>query len=252
MAADKFLDGKVALVTGGAAGIGRAISLALARAGAVTVVADVKIDDSEQATHKIIQAEGGKARSLELDVSDFEAVKESFKDLEKELGGLYALVNNAGITADQLMGRMSREQWDKVIGVNLGGCFNCCRAASRVMLKGREGRVINVSSVVARIGRPGQANYAASKSGIEGLTRSLAIELGHRGITVNAVAPGFIDTDMTRALPEEMLERFIENIPLGRSGSIEEVAQAVLFLAGPGASYITGQTLHVNGGLYFG
>ncbi len=250
MSPGKELEGKVAVVTGATRGIGREVAIALGRAGAVTVVVD-NVGPGKDPTHELIREAGGRAHFKKLDVADFKAAQDAMKETEKEMGGLYILVNNAGVTADQVTGRMKPAQWKKVMDTNLGGGFNCCRAASRIMIRRKQGRIINISSVVARMGRPGQANYAASKAGIEGLTRSLALELGHRGITVNAVAPGYIDTDMTRALPEELRKRIEESIPLGRPGTTEDVAGAVLFLAGPAASYITGQTIHVNGGLFF-
>jgi 3-oxoacyl-[acyl-carrier protein] reductase len=252
MADEKVLSGNVAVVTGAARGIGREIAISLAKAGAEVIVCDVIKDEADDATHKIITQAGQKAEFIELDVSDFERVSDAFKKIESDCGGLHILINNAGVTDDQLMGRMKPANWNKVIDVNLNGCFNTCRAASRIMLKQKSGRIINVSSIVARIGRPGQTNYGASKAGIEGITRSLALELGHRGITVNAVAPGYIDTDMTKSLSDEVKEEIYKRIPIGRPGSPADVADLVLFLAGPGASYITGQTIQINGGLYFG
>lgn len=240
MPAERELAGKIALVTGGARGIGRAIGLALAEAGATVIVADVAEPEHRDLPFR------------RLDVCDYETVQETIKTVAAEHGGLHVLVNNAGVTADQVLGRMKPADWRRVMAVNLDGAFHCARAAARIMIKQREGRIISLASIIGRIGRIGQANYAASKAGLEGLTRALALELAHRGVTVNAVAPGFIESEMTRALPAAVRDEILKGIPLRRAGAPEEVAELVRFLAGPRASYITGQTIHINGGLYFG
>ncbi len=242
------LHGKTAVVTGGSRGIGAAVALRLSEDGARVVIADVEPGDR---TCDDILSRGGSASFVELDVTDFDAVREAFQDVDKRSGGIHVLVNNAGINRDQVLGRMKPAQWREVLEVNLEGCFNCCRQASRAMIRQKEGRIINMSSVVARLGRAGQANYAASKAGIEGLTRSLALELARLGITVNAVAPGYIDTEMTRELSDDVRAEIMGHIPLQRGGEPAEVAALISFLAGPGGAYITGQTIGVNGGLFF-
>lgn len=244
------LEGRVALVTGGSRGIGQAIAIELAAAGASVVLTYRGGAQGAEQTVKRIEEAGGTARAAQCDVADLAAVEALVKQTTSELGGLDIVVNNAGITADQLILRMKPEDFDSVVATNLRGCWNLCKAAARPLLKAREaGRIINLSSVVAQMGNPGQSNYAATKGGIEALTRSLAKELGSRGITVNAVAPGFIDTAMTRELPDEVRERLLEQIPVGRLGSVEDVARVVRFLATDAAGYITGQVIHVNGGL---
>jgi 3-oxoacyl-[acyl-carrier protein] reductase len=240
---------KVALVTGGSRGIGRAIALELARAGCAVLLSYRSRAEEAAEVVKAIEQTGGKALAAAADVADYAAAEALVAQAQAHFGGLDVLVNNAGVTQDQLILRMKPEDFDSVIATNLRGTWNLCRAAARPFVRARAGRIINLSSVVAARGNPGQSNYAASKGGIEALTRSLARELASRGITVNAVAPGFIDTDMTRELPQSARTRLLEEIPLGRMGAVEDVAHAVRFLASAEASYITGQVIHVNGGL---
>ena len=241
--------GKVIAVTGGSRGIGRAIAQHLASEGAHVVLTYVKAATAAQNTLEAIKQGGGSAEALPLEVSDFAATQLFFKDLDARYGRLDALVNNAGITADNLLLRMKEEEWDSVLDVNLKGTFNCTRAAARSMVKARKGRIVNITSVVAVTGNPGQSNYAASKAGIIGFTRALALELASRSITVNAVAPGFIDTEMTMALPEKVRDELLGRIPLGRLGQVEEVGALVSFLISEEEGYITGQAIHLNGGL---
>ena len=240
---------RVALVTGGSRGIGRAIALELARAGAQVVFTWVANPDAAAETEKAIAEAGGRGRALRCDVADHDAIDALVAQIQQEHGRLDVVVNNAGIARDQLILRMKPEDFDAVIATNLRGAWSVCRAAIKPMLKQRWGRIINLSSVVAQMGNAGQSNYAASKGGVEALTRSLAREVGSRNITVNAVAPGFIDTDMTRDLPEPAKKALAERIPLGRLGSAEDVAGVVRFLASEAAGYVTGQVIHVNGGL---
>ena len=242
------LSGKVALVTGAARGIGEAISRALAKAGAACCVADVD-EVGAKTVVKDIADEGGRAVAVACDVTDADQVGTMVDRCVAELGRLDILVNNAGITRDALGIRLKPADWDIVMGVNLTGTWLCSQAALKVMLKQRSGRIINISSVVGVMGNVGQANYAASKAGVIGLTKALAREGALREVTVNAIAPGFIDTAMTQALPEKIREELLSHIPLGRLGSPEDVAHAVLFLSGDGACYITGQVIHINGGM---
>jgi 3-oxoacyl-[acyl-carrier protein] reductase len=245
------LEGKIALVTGASAGIGRATALELAREGAAVAVLARSRDKLESLAAEI-RAAGGKALALAADVSDAGAVQEAVDTAILELGGLHLLVNNAGITRDNLILRMKDEDWDAVLETNLKSAFLFCRAAAKHFLRQKEGGIINIASVVGLTGNAGQANYAASKGGLIAFTLSLAKELASRGIRVNAVAPGFIETAMTDALPESARESTRSLIPLGRFGSPLEIAKVVAFLAGPGASYITGATLRVDGGLAMG
>jgi 3-oxoacyl-[acyl-carrier protein] reductase len=240
---------RIALVTGGARGIGRAIALALARPGVTLYLNDVVLGEEAERTQQEVEAKGAVARLVEFNVADAAAVNQGIDQIIKESGRLDLLVNNAGINRDNLIVRMKETEWDAVLGVNLKGAFNCIRAVSRPMVKQRSGRIINISSVVGVMGNAGQANYVASKAGLIGLTKTVARELASRNITVNAVAPGFIQTEMTEALPEAVRQQMLAQIPLGRFGTSEEVAQAVAFLASDAATYITGQVIHVNGGM---
>ncbi|MBI4683874.1 MAG: 3-oxoacyl-[acyl-carrier-protein] reductase [Nitrospirae bacterium] len=241
--------GQVAIVTGGARGIGKSIAEALATKGVNPVIADIGLEQAGE-TSAGIERLGVKSMAVSLDVSKAEEVIRVFDDILKEFGRIDILVNNAGITRDSLIMRMKEEDWDAVISVNLKSVFLCSREAIKVMTKQRYGRIINIASVVAFMGNPGQANYSASKAGIVGLTKTIAKEYASRGITANAVAPGFITTAMTDKLPDNVKEEMKKAIPLGRFGMPEDVANAVVFLASPQASYITGQIMHVNGGMY--
>ena len=243
------LDDRVAIVTGASRGIGRAILLELARQGA-TVVGTATSDEGAQAISAAVAEAGGRGRGARLDVRDAAACEQLLESIQREIGSVGILVNNAGITRDNLAMRMKDDEWSEVIDTNLGAVFRMCRLVMRPMMKARFGRIINITSVVGSSGNAGQANYAAAKAGVAGMTRSLARELGSRGITVNCVAPGFIDTDMTRALSSEQTSALASQIPLGRFGEPADIAAAVAFLASPSAGYITGATLHVNGGMY--
>ena len=240
--------GKVALVTGGAQGIGRTIALELAKQGSDVAVVDVNLESAE-ATAKEIEALGRRSLALKVDVRSFEETLGMVSKTVEALGGLQILVNNAGITRDKLLLRMGEEDWDAVMDVNLKGSFNATHAAIKVMSKARYGRIVNIASIVGLIGNAGQANYSASKAGLIGLTKTTAREFASRSVTCNAVAPGFIDTAMTQAMPEKAREALIGQIPTSRLGTPEDVANAVLFLASDEASYITGHVLSVNGGM---
>ncbi|MBM4275884.1 MAG: 3-oxoacyl-[acyl-carrier-protein] reductase [Deltaproteobacteria bacterium] len=242
-------DLRVALITGAARGIGRAIALELARPGMVVYLNDVVLGDDAAWTREKVEAQGAQARLLGFNVADAAAVQAGIDQIIKESGRLDILVNNAGITRDNIIVRMKDAEWDQVLEVNLKGAFNCIRAVTKPMLKQRYGRIINISSVVGVMGNPGQANYVASKAGLIGLTKTVARELASRHITVNAVAPGFIQTEMTEALPQNVKDAMLAQIPLGRFGTPEEVAYAVAFLASEAAAYLTGQMIHVNGGM---
>jgi len=244
-----MLTDQLALVTGSSRGIGQAIAHALGQQGA-TVIGTATSEAGAQKISQALQAAGIKGTGLMLDVADAESVTNCLKQVAAEYGSPDILVNNAGITRDSLLMMMKDEQWDEIINTNLNSIFRMCKAVIRPMMKKRNGRIINISSVVGATGNPGQTNYAATKAGLIGFSKSLAREIGSRNITVNTVAPGFIDTDMTRELSEEQKQNLVGQVPLGRLGSADEIASAVVFLASPGAAYITGETIHVNGGMY--
>src|SRR3990167_6371459 len=241
---------KIAIVTGGSRGIGRAITLSLAKEGATVVLSYKSNIQAAEETVNLSKEFSGRVLAKQWDIGRFQETQDVIADVEKELGKVDILINNAGITSDNLFMRMKEEEWDKVIETNLKGAFNCCRAVIRGMVKRRFGRIINISSIVAESGNPGQANYCASKAGVIGLTRSLALELASRQITVNAVTPGFVATDMTDALTEEQKKLLISKIPMGRFADPNEIASLVTYLASEGASYISGQTIGVNGALF--
>jgi 3-oxoacyl-[acyl-carrier protein] reductase len=243
------LSGKVALITGGAQGIGKAIAQGLAADGADCIVSDVNLDAAEQ-TAVVLRSAGGRTLALPANVADGEAVTAMVKQGLHEFGRIDILVNNAGITRDGLLMRMKDDDWDQVLNINLKGAFLCIRALVRPMMKQRSGRIINIASIVGAMGNAGQANYVASKAGLIGLTKTVARELAPRGVTCNAVAPGFIDTAMTQALSDDVKEKLLAQIPMARLGTATDVAQAVRFLASEEAGYITGQVIHVNGGMY--
>ncbi|QUX91756.1 3-oxoacyl-ACP reductase [Marinomonas sp. A3A] len=240
------LEGKIALVTGATRGIGKAIAVALVEQGA-TVIGTAT---SESGAQSITEYLGANGKGWVLDVSSSESVDAVIKEITAEFGAPTVLVNNAGITRDNLMMRMKEDEWDQVINTNLTSVFRVTKACLRGMTKAKFGRVISISSVVGSMGNGGQTNYSAAKAGLEGFSRSLAAEIASRGITVNCVAPGFIETDMTKVLPEEHKAKLVEKVPSSRLGQPEEIAAAVAFLASNGAAYITGETLHVNGGMY--
>ncbi|MED1794350.1 MULTISPECIES: 3-oxoacyl-[acyl-carrier-protein] reductase [Brevibacillus] len=245
-----MLAGKTALVTGASRGIGRAIALKLAEAGANVVVNYAGSEAAAAETVALIKEKGRDAIMVRANVSQTEEVNEMFKAALDHFGAIDILVNNAGITRDNLLMRMKEDEWDDVIATNLKGVFNCLKAATRPMMKQRSGKIINITSVVGVLGNPGQANYVAAKAGVIGLTKTAARELATRGITVNAVAPGFIDTEMTSVLSEDVKASMMGQIPLGRLGQTDDIASVVLFLASDAANYMTGQTLHVDGGMY--
>jgi 3-oxoacyl-[acyl-carrier protein] reductase len=242
------LKDKVALVTGGARGIGQAIALTFAKEGADIVVADVNLEIASK-TALEIEGLGRKALALEMDVTNYEKVEEGINKILDKMGKVDILVNNAGITKDNLVLRMSQAEWDAVINVNLKGTFNCIKAVSRPMVKQRSGRIISIASIIGLMGNPGQANYAASKAGIIALTKTIAKELASRNINANAIAPGFIQTEMTAKLPEDIKKKMLEAIPLAKLGTPQDVANLCLFLASDESSYITGQVITIDGGM---
>ena len=243
------LTGKVALVTGAAQGIGKAVGLLLARNGADIVISDINLEKAEE-TAKEVQALGRKALATKVDVATLGDVEKMVEAILAQFGKVDILVNNAGIARDRLILRMTEEDWDAVLNINLKGTFNCTKAVVRHMSKQRSGKIVNIASVVGEMGNAGQGNYAASKAGVIGFTKTIAREFAHRGINVNAIAPGYIETPMTDALPDKAKEELKRLIPMDRLGKPEDVAEAVLFLVSESANYITGQVLNVNGGIY--
>jgi 3-oxoacyl-[acyl-carrier protein] reductase len=244
------LKGQAALVTGGSRGIGRAVALTLGRLGVEVVINYRDNHAAAKATLGELLAGGGQGELCPFDVAVESQVEEAVKKIVDQHKKIDILVNNAGVTSDNLLIRLADEDWNRVIGINLKGTVHCTKAVCRRMIRERYGRIVNLTSVVGQMGNAGQSAYAASKAGIIGFTKAMARELAARGITVNAVAPGFIDTEMTARVPDKLRDEFLRSIPLGRLGTSQDVAEAVSFLAGPGASYITGQVINVNGGLY--
>ena len=242
------LKGKVALVTGGGQGIGQVIGNHLAKIGAHVVFGDINLKNAERSAEDI-SASGGKASAILLNVTDPENVKVAFDSIKSEFKSLDILINNAGITKDGLFVRMKEDDWDRVLAVNLKGSFLCGQQAAKHMMKQRQGAIVNIASIVGIMGNAGQANYSASKAGLIGLTKTMARELAPRNITVNAIAPGFIDTEMTQVLDEKIKDKLVEQIPLSRLGLPEDIAHSVVFLVSSSSSYITGQVLNVNGGM---
>ena len=244
-----MLDGKLVLVTGATRGIGKAIALTLGAAGA-TVIGTATSESGSDNISKIFAENKISGKGMKLDVTDNDQVSNLVKNIGEDFGSVDILVNNAGITRDNILLRMKEDEWEDIINTNLSSIYKMSKSVLRGMIKKRSGRIISITSVVGVMGNAGQSNYAAAKAGIIGFTKSLAREVGVRGVTVNAIAPGFIETDMTDSLPDDQKEALASQIPMGRLGTPNEVAQAVLFLAGESGSYITGQTIHVNGGMY--
>lgn len=246
----KSMEGKIAFVSGGSRGIGRAIALHLAELKVNVLINYLSNTDAANETIDLIKERGGTAYAYSFDISSFDAVQQVFKGILEQFGRIDYLINNAGITRDSLVVTLKEDDWDRVLDVNLKGVYNCTRAVAKTMIKQRYGRIVNITSVVGVIGNVGQANYAASKAGIIGFSKTVAKELAPRGITVNAIAPGFIETEMTENLPAAVRENLLSQIPLTRFGKPQEIAQVVEFLLSDAANYITGQVIHVNGGLY--
>lgn len=244
-----ILKGKVALVTGAAQGIGKSIALKLAANGADLVISDVNLDKAQE-TAKEVEKLGRKAIALKANVANLQETEIMIDEAVAKLDAIHILINNAGITKDALILRMKEEDWDAVIGVNLKGVFNCTKAAVKYMAKQRYGRIVNIASIVGEMGNAGQANYAASKAGVFGLTKTVAREFASRNVTCNAIAPGFIETAMTQALSEKVREELANQIPMGRLGTPDDVAEGVLFLVSEAANYLTGQVININGGMY--
>ena len=244
-----MLDGKLVLVTGATRGIGKAIALTLGEAGA-TVIGTATSEAGANNVSQMLDDEKISGKGIMLDVRDNDQISKLDETIKKDFGSVDILVNNAGITRDNILVRMKEDEWEDIINTNLSSIYKMSKSVLRGMIKKRSGRIISITSVVGAMGNAGQTNYAAAKAGIIGFTKSLAREVGVRGVTVNAIAPGFIETDMTDSLPQDQKEALASQIPMGRLGTVDEVAQTVLFLAGDGGSYITGQTLHVNGGMY--
>ena len=244
-----MLNGKLVLVTGASRGIGQAIAMTLGEAGA-TIIGTATSEEGANNISRTFSENNVLGKGMKLDVTNNDQISDLMKTINDELGAVDILVNNAGITRDNILVRMKEEEWDDIINTNLSSVYRMSKAVLRGMIKKRSGRIISITSVVGAMGNAGQSNYAAAKAGIMGFTKSLAREVGVRGITVNAIAPGFIDTDMTDSLPEDQKAVLTSQIPMGRLGTVNEIAQAVLFLASDSGSYITAQTLHVNGGMY--